>query len=289
MIERTLVYASFPSPALVPRDVVFGDYATIGGVRETWTAVCYILTADFADMLPHDEDQMPVDGNPHPMPGQLQPGNFNWVMPQYPEIGWNNIPIQQQPANVEDADFFQPEDQPVQDINNVQQVDQLQVEEDNVQNDMEEIQIDDSIMVCGSQASDVSTNSDVSVNDDRNQVIIINSVRLSYSSPVLLQNSMDFGYTMSPNADVYGPMLPPSLQQDRIFKCFPSIVALGKPSVQFSDIDVFSMASKSKEWVDKFQALSCHSAVPDVQQISTLSFQNPQKRKRVPPIQLDVS
>jgi hypothetical protein len=71
MVERTLVYASFPSPALVPRDVVFGDYATIGGVRESWTAVCYILTADFADMLPHDEDQMPVDGNPHPLPGQL--------------------------------------------------------------------------------------------------------------------------------------------------------------------------------------------------------------------------
>jgi hypothetical protein len=71
MVERTLVYASFPSPALVPRDVVFGDYANIGGVRESWTAVCYILTADFADMLPHDEDQMPVDGNPHPLPGQL--------------------------------------------------------------------------------------------------------------------------------------------------------------------------------------------------------------------------
>jgi hypothetical protein len=35
MVERTLVYASFPSPALVPRDVVFGDYANIGGVRES--------------------------------------------------------------------------------------------------------------------------------------------------------------------------------------------------------------------------------------------------------------
>jgi hypothetical protein len=33
--DRVLVYASFTSPQLVPRDVVFGRYATVGGVKET--------------------------------------------------------------------------------------------------------------------------------------------------------------------------------------------------------------------------------------------------------------
>jgi hypothetical protein len=53
---RALVYASFPSPAHVPRDVVFGKFANVGGVRESWTAPIYILTAEFADALPTDED-----------------------------------------------------------------------------------------------------------------------------------------------------------------------------------------------------------------------------------------
>jgi hypothetical protein len=32
---RALVFASFPSPALVPRDVVFGKYASVGGVQKS--------------------------------------------------------------------------------------------------------------------------------------------------------------------------------------------------------------------------------------------------------------
>jgi hypothetical protein len=86
---RVLVYASFPSIASVPRDVVFGKFGTMGGVRESWTAAIYILTAEFADALPADEDQMPLDGNPHPLPGQLL-NNLNlnmFVMPPFPEIG----------------------------------------------------------------------------------------------------------------------------------------------------------------------------------------------------------
>jgi hypothetical protein len=35
---------------------VFGKYASVGGVRSSWTAALYILTADFADELPADED-----------------------------------------------------------------------------------------------------------------------------------------------------------------------------------------------------------------------------------------
>ncbi|KAM0857545.1 hypothetical protein ACQ4PT_048398 [Festuca glaucescens] len=107
VLERTLVYASFPSPALVPRDVIFGRYGDQGPVRESWTAPCYVLSADFADILPPDEDQMPANGNPHPMPGQMQQDNNIFVLPQYPELGWNEqVPPLPQ---VQDDKFFQPE------------------------------------------------------------------------------------------------------------------------------------------------------------------------------------
>jgi hypothetical protein len=89
--ERILVYASFSSPALVPRDVVFGKFSTVGGVKETWTAPVFILSAEFAEQLPADEDPMPPDGNPHPMPGNLQPNMNLFVPPQYPEIGWDAV------------------------------------------------------------------------------------------------------------------------------------------------------------------------------------------------------
>ncbi|KAK1602055.1 hypothetical protein QYE76_007951 [Lolium multiflorum] len=94
---------------------------------------------------------------------------------RYPEIGWNNIPEQQQPANVEDDDFFQPEEQPMHNNNDEQEVAQLHDEEDNIQNNVEEILIDDSI-VGGSQGSPISANSDVSVSGVMNHNIVINSV-----------------------------------------------------------------------------------------------------------------
>ncbi|KAM0912019.1 hypothetical protein ACQ4PT_013079 [Festuca glaucescens] len=89
--ERTLIQASFDSPALVPRDIVFGSYSNIGGVKETWTAPVYILGANFAEQMPADEDPMPLDGNPHPLPGNLLPPDNMFVLPQYPELGWNNV------------------------------------------------------------------------------------------------------------------------------------------------------------------------------------------------------
>ena len=51
-LERTMVYASFPSPQLVPRDVVFRNYSNLGAVRESWTTACYILSAEFAEVFP---------------------------------------------------------------------------------------------------------------------------------------------------------------------------------------------------------------------------------------------
>jgi hypothetical protein len=103
-LDRTLVYASFPSPALIPRDIVFGQYSNLGAVKESWTAPCYILSADFAEVLPADEDPMPLDGNPHPLPGQMLHNLGNFVLPAYPELGWNDDP------------FMQHEGQPEEDI-----------------------------------------------------------------------------------------------------------------------------------------------------------------------------
>jgi hypothetical protein len=45
--SRALVFASFQSPVHVPSDVVFGKFATVGGVRETWIVPVYIMTAEF--------------------------------------------------------------------------------------------------------------------------------------------------------------------------------------------------------------------------------------------------
>lgn len=85
--------ASFPDTPLVPRDVVFGDYAEWGGAQVSWTAACYVLGADFADQMPNDEDPMPLDGNPHPLPGNLVPDNLPFVLPPYPMLGWNDAPV----------------------------------------------------------------------------------------------------------------------------------------------------------------------------------------------------
>jgi hypothetical protein len=94
ILERVLVYAAFSVPALVPRDVVFGRFASVGAMKDTWIVPLFILTAEFAEELPADEDPMPPDGNPHPMPGNLQQMNNMFVPPQYPEIGWNMVPME---------------------------------------------------------------------------------------------------------------------------------------------------------------------------------------------------
>jgi hypothetical protein len=94
VLDRTLVFASYQSAALVPRDVVINRYANLGAARESWTSPCYILDANFADVMPPDEDPMPFDGNPHPLPGMLVPNSNLFVLPQYPELGWNINPEQ---------------------------------------------------------------------------------------------------------------------------------------------------------------------------------------------------
>jgi hypothetical protein len=92
--ERSMIYITFDSPASVPRYIVFGNYANIGDLKETWKAPCYVMGAEFADVLPTDEDQMPPNGNPQPMRGQMQNNPHMFVLPTFPQIGWDEMPHQ---------------------------------------------------------------------------------------------------------------------------------------------------------------------------------------------------
>ena len=47
-------------------------------------------------MIGADEDSMPLDGNPHPIPRENPPQPF-WAMPPYPALGWNAVPPNHQP------------------------------------------------------------------------------------------------------------------------------------------------------------------------------------------------
>jgi hypothetical protein len=60
------------------------------------------LTADFAEEIPADEDQMPPDGNPHPLPGHILQNLNMFVMPQYPEIGWDAVQQPELPLQHDD-------------------------------------------------------------------------------------------------------------------------------------------------------------------------------------------
>ena len=77
MMVRSLAYVSFPAPTMVPRSVTYREFADFGGVRISWSAPVYVLSADFVDVLPADEDPMPFDGNPHPLLGQMHLNNHN--------------------------------------------------------------------------------------------------------------------------------------------------------------------------------------------------------------------
>jgi hypothetical protein len=104
-----MVYATFPSPSQVPRDVIFRQpkVARYAGLRHSWTTPVYILSAEMADVHPADEDPMPLDGNPHPLPGNLQPNNVNVVLPEYPEVGWNVPPVEFVPPAQHDQQHMQ--------------------------------------------------------------------------------------------------------------------------------------------------------------------------------------
>ena len=95
----------------------------------------YILSADFADIFPADEDPMPFNGNPHPLPRNMQFNNHNWVMPEFPELGWNEVPppVNEQQQNVPPPVHEAVHQDHVEDIQSQESI-VLQISEDSVNN-----------------------------------------------------------------------------------------------------------------------------------------------------------
>ncbi|KAE8794416.1 hypothetical protein D1007_30862 [Hordeum vulgare] len=91
-LVRSIVFASFPEDNLVPRSVTFSEYVAWGGAKVSWSALVYILGSNFGEHMPNDEDPMPLNGNLHPLPGQLINDNLLFALPPYPALGWNAVP-----------------------------------------------------------------------------------------------------------------------------------------------------------------------------------------------------
>ena len=114
----------------------YREYADFGGARISWTGPVYILSAYFEDVLPADEDPMPFNGNPHPLPGNMQFDNHNWVMPEFPKLGWNEVPP---PVNEQQQNVPPPVQEAVQqdDVEEIQSQESivLQLSEDSFNNE----------------------------------------------------------------------------------------------------------------------------------------------------------
>jgi hypothetical protein len=82
-----MVYVTYSSTELLPTDVVFCQplVAIFNGIRRTWTTHVYILSAEFADVIPANEDPMHMNGNAHLMPHIVHDNNL-FVMPEYPAM-----------------------------------------------------------------------------------------------------------------------------------------------------------------------------------------------------------
>jgi hypothetical protein len=219
LLERTICYVAFPSEAKVPRDVVFSKFASVGGVKESWTAACFILTAEYADALPHDEDQMPLNGNPHPLPGQLMPNLNNFVNPQFPEIGWDEQEQVQPHDNVQGMQHPPFVLEQVQDqIMEVE--DELEVEEE--QQEMvqpvvqESHQFNDSALI-NSSSSEGSVNMGAVP-----QQLVINRIEVQFEvlgkDLTSLLDRVFPAYTNFMQSCAVGPILPKDMVLDKVYK-----------------------------------------------------------------------
>lgn len=55
-------------PERIPHSIVVSRGSELGGNGFSWTSAVYIIGGHFPDGFPGDEDPVPVDGNPHPLP-----------------------------------------------------------------------------------------------------------------------------------------------------------------------------------------------------------------------------
>jgi hypothetical protein len=247
---------AFPSEAQVRRDIVFSKFASVGGVKESWTAACFILTAEFADELPHDEDQMPLNGNPHPMPGLLQPNLNNFVNPQFPEIGWD-VQEQVQPHDNHGVQhpLWEPEEEEEQD--QVMEV-EVQVQEQQ-QVVIPEQPMEQEVHQFNESAFIDTSSSEGSVNMiPATQNLVINRIEMQFE--VLGKDLISFLDKQFPNYKtcmhnvMVGPLLPKDMVMDRIHKNLTPVL--------FMQAIPLAVPASSFAWISKLPSFCGKSMVP---------------------------
>uniref|UniRef100_A0ACD5VMQ6 Uncharacterized protein n=1 Tax=Avena sativa TaxID=4498 RepID=A0ACD5VMQ6_AVESA len=223
--DRVLVYASFPSPQLVPRDVTFGKFATVGGVKESWSAAVFIPSADFADALPAAEDPMPPDGNPHPLPGNLMQNDNLFVGPQYPEIGWDAAPW---PHDQEDAG---------QQGNVPQQGDGMH--DDQAEQDSQE----SFVMNASAQAASSEDMEAMGLQQQPNLELNV----VPAPGPVY------FDFLQVGRVHVFGPAIPPDMLWRRMFESMMPFLLSSQIPLALQSVP-FEFLKLKRSWADAFDA-----------------------------------
>lgn len=70
--SRVLVRCSVLHVSKIPRSVIVCKPRLVGGAGQSWLVPVFVLNSQNNDQLPADEDPIPQDGNPHPLPEQQQ-------------------------------------------------------------------------------------------------------------------------------------------------------------------------------------------------------------------------
>jgi hypothetical protein len=183
------------------------------------------MTAEFADALPADEDPMPPDGNPHPLPRNLMHNDNLLVQPQYPEIGWDAVPFVahegQQAGGGDNAD----------DMNH-----------DNPMEEEEQV----SMVLHPSDSSDSSANMPL---PDLN--LMVHQQQFADAQQV---DVLQVGRVTT----LFGPVLPPDMLWRRLFQNVMPAFSIVKIPVSLN-ISPFNMVKRSWSVAFEFQSKDGHA------------------------------
>ncbi|KAG8061174.1 hypothetical protein GUJ93_ZPchr0003g16526 [Zizania palustris] len=79
----------FDNTTDIPHSITFKFGRNIDGVGRSWTFSVYLLDNNVADIVPGNEDPLPLDnGNPHPFVGPILPGEAEWFQDWVEEQQW---------------------------------------------------------------------------------------------------------------------------------------------------------------------------------------------------------
>jgi hypothetical protein len=204
--------------------------------------------------------------------------NNNFVMPQFPEIGWNipepQVQHHQQhhpPEHAEEAW------QPVQHEEPVIQPDPVIEEEDAVEED-----VDSSIVNASADSNNVIDNGENEVQ----QNVVINSALICLQEPLLVKQSMGMELIHSflgTDACLIGPSLPPLMQCQKLLqKALPFVApsVAPTPSVLHEPFKFVLLAKRA--WSEAFQQSSVFS--PSDGNMATVTVYLQAKKRVIKPV-----